>query len=212
MTPDAFAHHPELRGLITDPDISPLRGFDPQALAASWPEIGMARFLTPVADREASRSAALAGHAGMQAATDLGAGCDGLVFRIAAADVAEETEILWRREIAGRACRAVFVTAQTAAGPVRALAFTAGHASPAICADIPRAEQLRHIATGAGFFGSSLDYLTSSAAHFAALGIEDAEGASLMRETAAQRAARARHGNLQTETEERHDQHPQRPY
>ena len=234
MTSDAFAHHPDLRGLITDPDRSALRGFDPQALAASRPELALEAFLTPAAKREGLRRAALADwqgdlwvfgygslmwdpafrfaelrrahvadHArrfilkdtfggrgtadqpGMLAALDDGAGCDGLVFRIAAADVADETEILWRREMAGPAYHAAFVTADTAAGQVRALAFTADHTSAAIVCDISRADQVRYIATGAGFFGSSLDYLTNIATHFAVLGIDDAEVAGLMRETAA---------------------------
>ncbi len=234
MTPDPFAHHPELSTLITDPDRSALRGFDPQALATSRPELGLEAFLTPEAEREALRGATLAGvegdlwvfaygslmwdpafrfaelrrahvadHArrfilkdscggrgtaeqpGILAALDHGPGCDGLVFRIAAADVPGETEILWRREMAGPAYHAAFVTADTAIGRVRALAFTADHASPAIVGDIPRAEQVRYIATGAGFFGPSLDYLTNIAAHFAVLGIEDAEVANLMREMAA---------------------------
>lgn len=234
MTSDPFAHHPELSSLITDPDRSALRGFDPQALAISRPELGLETFLTPAAEREAMRGVTLAGvegdlwvfgygslmwdpafrfaelrrahvadHArrfilkdsfggrgtaeqpGMLAALDHGTGCDGLIFRIAAADVAGETEILWRREMAGPAYHAAFVTADTAMGKVRALAFTADHASSAIVGDIPRAEQVRYIATGVGFFGSSLDYLTNIAAHFEVLGIEDAEVASLMRETAA---------------------------
>lgn len=239
MTPDAFANHPDLRGLITDPHRSALRGFDPQTFAADRPDLELEAFLTPATQREARRKAVLAGwrgdlwvfaygslmwdpafrfaelrrahvadHArrfilkdsfggrgtamrpGMLAALDHGAGCDGLVFRIAASDVAAETEILWRREMAGPAYHATFVTAATAAGQVRALAFTADHASPAIVADIMRDDQVRCIATGAGVFGSSLDYLKNIAANFAVLGIEDAEVASLMRETAAYLAER----------------------
>ena len=234
MTHDAFAHHPELRDLITDPETSPLRGFDPQDFALRHPHLGLAAFLTPVALREASRRAALALHRGdlwvfgygslmwdpafrfadvrrahvagqarrfilkdsfggrgtaerpgMLAALDRGTGCDGLAFRIPADAVEAETDVLWRREMAGPAYHATFVSAQTDTGPVRALAFTADHASAAIVGDISRADQVRFIATGAGFFGSSRDYLTNIAGHFATLGIEDAEVASLMAETAA---------------------------
>lgn len=233
MPPDAFANHPELRSLITDPAQSAMRRFDPHALAASRPDLGLEAFLMAADRREALRQAALAhvqsdlwvfgygslmwdpafrfaevrrahvaDHArrfilkdsyggrgtadlpGMLAALDYGAGCDGLVFRIAAADVAAETEILWRREMAGPAYHAVFVVADTELGSVQALAFTADHASAAIVGDISRAEQVQFIATGAGFFGSSLDYLANIAAHFAALGIEDAEVSGLMREAA----------------------------
>jgi glutathione-specific gamma-glutamylcyclotransferase len=122
---------------------------------------------------------------GLMAALDHGPDCDGLVFRIAAADVAVETEVLWNREMSGNAYHAVFLMAETIEGPVRALAFTADHSSPAIVGEITRAEQVEFIATGAGFFGSSLDYLKNIAAHFAAFGIVDAEVSGLMRETSA---------------------------
>jgi glutathione-specific gamma-glutamylcyclotransferase len=248
MTLDAFARHPELRRLIIDPDRSAMRSFDPQALAASRPNLGLEGFLTPVATREASRQAALLGrdgdlwvfgygslmwdpafrfaevrrahvadHArrfilkdsfggrgsaempGMLAALDQGGGCDGLVFRIAQADVLAETEILWRREMAGPAYHASFVRADTDAGPISALAFTADHASPAILRHIPRDEQVRYIATGVGLFGSSLDYLKNIAAHFAVLGIEDVEVSALLHETAAYLARHASPAPCQTE-------------
>ncbi len=232
--PDAFSHHPDLRGVVTEPDLSAFRQFDPQAYAASQPELNLEAFFTPAAQREAGRREVLAGwqgdlwvfaygslmwdpafrfaevrrahvadHArrfilrdsfggrgtaaqpGMQAALDLGAGCDGLVFRIAAAEVEAETEILWRREMAGPAYHASFVTADTAVGPVRALAFTADHSSAAIVGDVSRAEQVHCIATGAGVFGTSHAYLANIATQFAVLGIEDPEVDSLMRDTAA---------------------------
>lgn len=128
---------------------------------------------------------------GLLAALDQGGGCDGLVFRIRSKDVAAETEILWRREMAGPAYVPSFVAADTGLGPVTALTFVADPFSPAIVRDIPRDLQVRYIATGAGFFGSSLDYLMNIATHFAALGIEDAEVESLLRETVAFRAAQS---------------------
>ncbi|WP_309665054.1 gamma-glutamylcyclotransferase [Tabrizicola sp.] len=239
MTLDAFAHHPDLRGLITDLDRSGFRHFDPQVYAANHPELRLETFITPAAEREALRRATLAGwqgdlwvfgygslmwdpafhfaelrrarvadHArrfilkdtfggrgtakqpGLLAALDHGPGCDGLAFRIEAKDVAHETEILWRRELAGPAYHAAFVTADTAQGQIRALTFTADHASKAIVGNISRAEQVRYIATRTGSFGSSLAYLSNIATHFAALGIEDAEVSGLMRETAAYLADR----------------------
>jgi len=121
---------------------------------------------------------------GMQAALDHGGGCDGLAFGFAAQDGSTETEILSRRETRGAADHATYIPAETVTGAIRALAFTADHGSPAIAGDVPRHEQVRSIATGAGFFGSRLGCLMNIASGLAALGIEDAEGASLMRETA----------------------------
>jgi glutathione-specific gamma-glutamylcyclotransferase len=238
MADAAFLHHPELCGLILDPLHSAMRRFDPFAFAALRPELGLERFLTPAATREALRQATLAEregdlwifaygslmwdpafrfaelrrahvatHArrfilkdefggrgtverpGLQAALDVGTGCDGLIFRIAEPDVADETEILWRRELAGPAYHAAFVRAETAQGPVRAVAFVADHGSPAIVSDIPRADQVRYLATGTGSFGTSFEYLTHIATHFAAMGIRDAEVASLVSAVTAYRAA-----------------------
>lgn len=240
MPTDAFAHHPELRGLIIDPDRSDMRGFDPFAVAARRPELEMEKFLLPQVKREASRREALADaqgdfwvfaygslmwdpafrfvelrrahvadHArrfilkdiygargtadrpGLMAALDHGPGCEGLAFRIAAAELVAETEILWRREMAGSAYQPRLVKAATALGPITALTFVADPAARAIDRDIPREQQVRYIATGSGFFGSSFDYLVNIATQFAALGIEDAEVAGLVRDTTTYRAGMA---------------------
>jgi glutathione-specific gamma-glutamylcyclotransferase len=127
---------------------------------------------------------------GVQAALDAGAGCNGLVFRIAAADVEDETEILWRRELAGPAYKAVLVEADTAQGAVQAVAFVADHGSVSIVADLPHADQVRYLATGVGTFGSSFDYLSNIATHFAAMGIRDAEADALLKDVTAFRAGR----------------------
>lgn len=124
---------------------------------------------------------------GLMAALDRdpgGPGCDGLAFRIAAGHVEDETRILWQRELIGPAYDAAFVTAQTAAGPVRAVTFVADHAAPMIASDLTHAEQVHLIATGAGFLGTSLEYLTRIADQFDRLGIADPHVATLMRDTA----------------------------
>lgn len=238
MTDDPFAHHPELRALILDPDRSTFRRFDPQSVPDLSGDPELESFLIPAEEREASRRQVLGlvegdlwvfgygslmwdpalrfaevrrahvgTHAlrfilkdtfgargdrdrpGLMAALDEGDGCDGLVFRIPAAEVAAESEILWRREMAGRAYRPTFVTADTRFGPVTALAFEADAATPAIVRDIPRDLQVRYFATGMGFLGSSLDYLTNIATQLAALGIENAEVDCLVRDARAYIAA-----------------------
>jgi len=119
---------------------------------------------------------------GLMAALDRGEGCDGLVFRIAASDVEAETEILWRREVIGPGYIPAFVTATLDEGPVQALTFLADHAAAEIRADLTLAEQVRCIAHGAGFLGTSRDYLASIVDHFEALDIHDAHCAALLRE------------------------------
>jgi len=119
---------------------------------------------------------------GLMAALDRGAGCEGLVFRIAREDIEEETAALWRRERIGPAYVPAFVDAVSAAGPVSALTFVADHGAELIEAGLTRAEQVEFLLTGVGIFGSSLEYLRNIAAQFAALEIEDVEVASLLRE------------------------------
>lgn len=116
-----------------------------------------------------------AGAPGLMAALDRGPGCTGLAFRIAAAEVEAETEILWRREGIASTYAPTFLPVATAQGPVEALAFVANRAAAAICPDLPLREIVQYLATGTGFLGSSRAYLESIAAQLAALGIEDPE-------------------------------------
>ncbi len=126
-----------------------------------------------------------AGQPGLMAALDHGPGCDGLLFRIARDDVPEETAILWRREKIGPAYIPAFVEAVADTDRVEALTFIADHEAELIDAGITRAEQIRFLATGTGFLGSSLDYLRNIADHFETLGIEDREVTDLLAETLA---------------------------
>jgi len=132
---------------------------------------------------------------GLMAALDRdespGAACDGLVFRIAAADVDTETEILWRREMIGPAYLPAFVTADLDDGPVQALTFVANHASAKIRPDLTRDDQIRCIAHGAGRLGTSREYLANIVDHFTHLGISDEHCADLLRAVDAYLAAHA---------------------
>jgi len=118
---------------------------------------------------------------GLMAALDEGGNCDGLVFRIAANEVDAETAILWRREVIAPGYIPAFVTAELDDGPVRALTFLADHTVADVRADLTWEEQVRCIAHGAGFLGSSRDYLANIVAHFAHLGIADDHCAELLR-------------------------------
>ena len=122
---------------------------------------------------------------GLQAALDIGEACDGLAFRIPRDTIEEETGYLWRREFIAPAYRPVVVAATTAAGPIEALAAVADHAAAIIRPDLTRAEQVRYLATGAGILGTSLQYIETLAAQFAALGIDDPEVTSLLAEVRA---------------------------
>lgn len=128
---------------------------------------------------------------GLMAALDRGPGCQGLAFRIDRALVEAETEALWRREQIGPAYVASFVRAELSDTTVEALTFVADHDAALIDAGISRDDQIRFLATGTGFLGSSLDYIRNIAGHFATLGIEDADVTALLRAAEAHIAAGA---------------------
>ena len=117
---------------------------------------------------------------GLMAALDTGDGCAGLAFRIAAAEIEAETEILWKREMVGPAYLPTFVTARMDDGAHSALTFVADHDAEVIAPDLTRAEQIALIATGAGILGTSKAYLENIVSQFAHLGIVDAECSSLL--------------------------------
>lgn len=229
---DPFAHHPELRGRIADPETSFFRGFSIERVIEQFPEMEEHRDWAHTDEvREANRAAALKGHEGdlwvfgygslmwdpalcfaevrracirgfarrlilmddkggrgsedapgLMAALDFGDCCEGLAFRIAAADVDRETEILWRREIIGPGYIPQFVTAELDDREVRALTFVADHDVDMVMPDLPREVQVRYIATGCGFLGTSREYLANIVSHFEALGIHDAHCADLLAE------------------------------
>lgn len=117
---------------------------------------------------------------GLMAALADGRGCDGLAFRIAKENVRHESGVFWRRELLGHAYRPSMTAVITQFGEVEALAVVANHGAEAICPDMTREEQVRYVATGKGFMGTSLEYLENIAAHFEAMGIEDSEVSDLL--------------------------------
>jgi cation transport protein ChaC len=129
-----------------------------------------------------------AGAPGLMAALDAGAGCDGLVFRIPEAQVEIETEILFRREMIGPGYHARFVPVVVGGETARALTFLADHDDPSMRPDISRAEQLRYLATGAGFLGTSHEYLRNVVDHLHDMAIPDPDLDALLAETEAEMA------------------------
>jgi cation transport protein ChaC len=238
---DPFAHHPELRGRIADPETSFFRTFTVERLLAERPEMAAFRlWIHTDAQREAIRAEALAGHEGdlwifaygslmwdpalrfaelrraraeayarqfilvdekggrgsaeapgLMAGLDAGDGCDGLALRIPAEAVDAETEILFRREAVGPAYLPAFVPVRIGDATVQALTFLVNHDSPDIRPDLTHQEQVRYIATGAGFLGTSRDYLANIVSHFETLGIHDEASAALLRDVDAYRLSGA---------------------
>jgi cation transport protein ChaC len=122
-------------------------------------------------DRRGARGSAEA--PGLMAGLAAGGTCEGLVFRIPAARVENETERLWRREMIAQAYTPAFAEAETPAGPVRAMCFVADPAADMIETGLSHDQQVRYIATGEGFLGTSLEYLENMLTQFTAMKVED---------------------------------------
>jgi cation transport protein ChaC len=236
-----FAHHPELRDRIADPETSFFRSFTVERLIADLPALEPRRheFHTD-AVREAIRADALEGHEGdlwvfaygslmwdpalrftdlrraraegharrfilvddagrgsqdapgLMAGLATGDGCAGLALRIAVDAVDTETEILFRREVIAPGYVPAFVPVRIGDDTVQALTFLVDHACKDIQPGLTHDQQVRYIATGEGFLGTSRDYLANIVSHFDTLGIEDAHCTTLLRDVNALRAAEAR--------------------
>jgi len=112
---------------------------------------------------------------GLMAALDEGGHCDGVVLRIPAAVMDQETGYMWRREMfSGTYCPQFFQVA-TPQGPVEALVFLMNCDNRRYEPDLSEEEAARMIALAEGGLGSNFDYLDSMIRHLDELGIEDAD-------------------------------------
>ena len=130
---------------------------------------------------------ATADNPGLMLALDEGGFCDGLAFRIDAAQVDHETFVLFRREMIAPAYRPAWLALDTPAGPVEALGFVADRGMDNIRPGIPLDTQARMIASAQGVLGTNFDYLADTHAHLQLLGIEDAYISSVVAATRALR-------------------------
>ena len=105
---------------------------------------------------------------------DRGGACKGLVFRIGAEAEREETELIWSREmVAGPVYEPRWVTARTAAGPVRAIAFVMDRTSCLYAGKLPHGEVVAAVAHGRGRLGSCAEYVRNTVEALSAHGIDD---------------------------------------
>lgn len=110
---------------------------------------------------------------GVMAALDTGAGCDGLVFRIAAGRLERELGVVWKRERIGPAYSCRMVTARTGTRAVQALAFIADHDAGNIRPELGFDEQVEALAHARGRLGANLDYIVNLKQRFDVLGIAE---------------------------------------
>ncbi|MGI9521684.1 MAG: gamma-glutamylcyclotransferase [Hyphomicrobiaceae bacterium] len=110
---------------------------------------------------------------GLMAALDKGGHCDGVVFRISAALVEQETDYMWRREMFAGAYRPIFQEIATPQGSVEALVFVIEKANRRYAPGIPKDEAAKIIAAAEGDFGPNFDYLDLLVRNFDELGFND---------------------------------------
>ncbi|WP_333816976.1 gamma-glutamylcyclotransferase [Tabrizicola sp.] len=102
------------------------------------------------------------------------ASCTGVAFRVSPGEEAATLFALRERELISSAYLEMTLPVSTDAGPLDALAYVIDPHHVQYCR-LDREEQARIIATAIGGRGANRDYLWSTAAHLAELGIRDAE-------------------------------------
>ena len=118
---------------------------------------------------------------GLILAIDRGGSCRGVAIRIAAENVAEETEIIWRREMIAGTYVPRWVDVRTARGLIPAVAFTVNRSHELYSGLLPFDETARHIARSEGQIGRCRDYLIDMVDHLDELGIPDRPMHELLR-------------------------------
>ena len=115
---------------------------------------------------------------GMVLGLDRGGACEGIAYRVAAANAAETVRYLRAREQVNGVYREAHLPIELIDGPRRevpALAYIVERAHPSYAGRLPLARQARLIRGGQGVSGNNLDYLISTLRHLDELGIRERE-------------------------------------
>lgn len=115
---------------------------------------------------------------GLVLGLDRGGVCEGMVFRVAASDVATVRAYLRAREQVNGVYREAVVTVRLHGEPPRevsALAYIVERAHPSYAGRLPLGIQCCLIRGARGRSGANLDYLINTVAHLKELGIDEAE-------------------------------------
>jgi cation transport protein ChaC len=110
---------------------------------------------------------------GLMLALERGGSCAGLLFRIPAAEARAELLLAWRREMFTGAYLSRWVTAMTAAGPVRAVTFVVNRAYSHYAGRLDEAEVAVRLASATGTLGSCAMYLAETLGALHAAGLRD---------------------------------------
>ncbi|ACC82095.1 gamma-glutamylcyclotransferase [Nostoc punctiforme] len=110
---------------------------------------------------------------GLLLGLDRGGSCRGIVYRIAAADVASELLLIWRREMLAGVYVARWVKVFDGTQEFKAIAFVANRQHPRYAHKLPLTTTVNSIATASGKLGSCADYLMKTVDGLIAEGIKD---------------------------------------
>jgi cation transport protein ChaC len=102
-----------------------------------------------------------------------GGACQGIAWRIAAAEARNELLLVWRREMFGRAYLARWVNLATKDGTIRAVTFVANTEHDGYVATLNDEAVASYLATASGALGTCRDYLHQTVAHLHALHLHD---------------------------------------
>ena len=115
---------------------------------------------------------------GLVLGLDRGGACEGIAYRVAAANAAETVRYLRAREQVNGVYREAHLPIALIEGPrreVMALTYIVERAHPSYAGRLPLALQARLIRGGRGLSGNNLDYLISTLRHLSELGIRERE-------------------------------------
>jgi glutathione-specific gamma-glutamylcyclotransferase len=110
---------------------------------------------------------------GLVLGLDRGGCCHGVVYRLHEHTLAEDLELLWRREMIGGTYRPRWVDADRGGQRVRAIAFTVNRTKPGYTGRLSDRQIVDIAARAVGHYGSCADYLTQTALSLRAHGLND---------------------------------------
>lgn len=111
---------------------------------------------------------------GLVLGLDRGGACEGIACRLDPATVAEDLELLWRREMIAGTYSARWMRAHTAEGPVRAVAFVVNRDKPTYAGRLDDDTIIAVAERARGHYGPCRDYLMETAQSLEKMGMADA--------------------------------------
>jgi cation transport protein ChaC len=104
---------------------------------------------------------------------DVGGSCRGMAFRIAANDIPDVMQALWRREMPSGAYFPRWLPCRTAQGTISALGFVMNRNTDAYVRDLSEDQLIRIVRDAHGRYGPCVEYVLETAQALKLAGIRD---------------------------------------